>query len=80
MCATVATKRVWEGGKMMMFFSILLFRDNTAYSDAALTAFFGAIGLPRLVIVDTDSFFAGFFKQLFQLLCTRRRRKVPAVP
>jgi hypothetical protein len=42
--------------------------DARTLADAALTAFFGAVGLPRLVIVDADSLFAGVFKQLFQLL------------
>jgi hypothetical protein len=42
--------------------------DARTMADAALTAFFGAVGLPRLVIVDADSLFAGVFKQLFQIL------------
>jgi hypothetical protein len=42
--------------------------DARTIADAALTAFFGAVGLPRLVIVDADSLFAGVFKQLFQIL------------
>jgi hypothetical protein len=42
--------------------------DVRTIADAALTAFFGAVGLPRLVIFDANSLFAGVFKQLFQLL------------
>jgi hypothetical protein len=33
--------------------------DARTIVDAALTAFFGPVGLPRLVIVDADSLFAG---------------------
>ncbi len=42
--------------------------DARTIADSALTAFFGPIGLPRLIIVDADSIFAGEFKALFQIL------------
>jgi hypothetical protein len=37
-------------------------------SDSSLTAFFGVIGLPRLIIVDADSLFAGDFRTMFQIM------------
>lgn len=40
--------------------------ENVA--NAALSTFFIAVGLPRLIIVDADNIFAGVLKQLFALL------------
>jgi hypothetical protein len=37
-------------------------------ANATLSNFFTTVGLPRLIIVDADSVFAGVFKQLFSLL------------
>ncbi len=42
--------------------------DARTIADAALTAFFGPVGLPRLIIVDADTIFAGEFKALFHIL------------
>jgi len=42
--------------------------DSKAVANAAMAAFFTSYGLPRLLIVDADSLFAGTFLQLFQLL------------
>jgi RNase H-like domain found in reverse transcriptase/Integrase zinc binding domain/Reverse transcriptase (RNA-dependent DNA polymerase) len=42
--------------------------NSETIANAALAVFFTTIGLPRLIIVDADSIFAGTFKQLFSLL------------
>lgn len=42
--------------------------NSHTVADAALSTFFVAIGLPRLIIVDADSLFAGTFKMIFGLL------------
>ena len=42
--------------------------DARTIADAALTAFFGPVGLPRLIIVEADTIFAGEFKGVFNIL------------
>jgi hypothetical protein len=56
------------GFAMATFLSVGDVIDARTIADAALTAFVGAVGLPRLVIVDADGLFAGNCKQLFHIL------------
>lgn len=42
--------------------------DTGCIADACVSAFFQTVGLPRLIIVDADSAFAGVFLETFRLL------------